>query len=80
MHFGKTCVWHETGLRIGLYRANDPSNYGPPNLAGIAMEIHNLNPEVTTTHVFSKAELRRVALWMLWRSFVGTKDADTSKV
>jgi hypothetical protein len=72
MHFTPTTAWHETGLRLHLSPARDPYDFSATrDERALALEVHNLNPEVTTTHVFTKSELRRVALWLLWRSIVG---------
>lgn len=72
MHFTPMTAWCETGLRLHLSPARDPYDFtATQERRALALEVHNLNPEVKTTHVFTKPELRRLALWLLWRSFFG---------
>jgi len=74
VHFTDTTAWHETGLRLHLSPAQDPTDFsGSLEMRALALEVHNLNPEVKTIHVFTKSELARVALWLLWRSIVGVR-------
>lgn len=74
MHFTGSTAWHETGLRLHLSQARDPTDFSDSlETPAIALEVHNLNPSVTTTHVFTRTELARVALWLLWWSIVGVR-------
>ena len=74
MHFTDRVAWHQAGLRLHLEPARDPTDYSGSNAqTALSLDIYNLNPSVQMTHVFTYAELRRVALWLLWKSIVGVK-------
>ena len=58
-HFSKTAIWDKTGLKISI---------GAQSKNRRAIHFENLNPQVKFTHVFTRWELVRVAVWFLRRS------------
>ena len=72
LHFTRTSIWHETGLRITTSPAVAPTDFrrDAPKVA-LAIHIENLNPSVSTTHVMTRLELARTAMWLMWRAVRG---------
>jgi len=69
MHVSKTAIWHETGLKIhtGVISSGD---FWPDKRSRLPVYFECLNPQVEFTHVFTRWELVRFAMWFLKRAII----------